>query len=139
MHPIVKTALAIIVGIIIAICVIVLTESIASRFFPAQIANPTIPELEENIRTAPLAAMLIFLAGHALSSFFGAFTAARIAPENKKFMAGVTVSFFLLLGGLVNFISIAHPLWLVVSVCLSYGVCCLPAIYIARRGKLLAK
>lgn len=138
MHPVVRTALAIFTGIIIATCVILLTESFAAKYFPSQIANPSIAEIEENIRTAPIIAMFIFLFGHGLSSFFGAFTAARIAPESKKFMAGVTVSFFLLLGGLVNFISIAHPLWLVISVCLSYGVFGLPAIYIARRGKLMA-
>lgn len=137
MHPILKTVFAIIIGIAIALCVVLLTESLASKYFPSHTSNPTIAEIEENIRTAPLIAMLIFLAGHALSSFFGAYAAARIAPENKKFMSGITVSFFLLLGGLVNFISIKHPLWLVIGVCLSYAIFSLIAIYIARRGKLL--
>jgi hypothetical protein len=137
MHPILKTVIAIFIGIVIALCVILLTESVASGYFPSPTANPTIAEIEANIRTAPLAAMLIFLAGHALSSFFGAYAAARIAPENKKFMSGITVSFFILLGGIVNFVSITHPLWLVVAVCISYIVFSMIAIYIARRGKLV--
>lgn len=136
MHPIIRTVLAIIVGIIISLCVILLTESVASRYFPAKSMNPTIAEMEESIRTAPFIAMLIFLAGHSLSSFFGAYTAARIAPDNKKFIAGITVGFFLLLGGLVNFISIRHPLWLAAGCCISYLLFCFIAIYIARRGKL---
>lgn len=44
-------------------CVVVLTETVAERYFPAHSINPTIPEREEMIRTAPLIAMLIFLLG----------------------------------------------------------------------------
>lgn len=120
MHPIIRTVLAIIIGIVISMCVVVLTETLAEKFFPAHSLNPTIPEREEMIRTAPLLAMLIFLFGHGLSSFFGSYIAARIAPDNKKLMAGVTVAFMLLLGGIVLFVSIQHPLWLALGTCASY-------------------
>ncbi|MBK9483009.1 MAG: hypothetical protein IPO02_13715 [Bacteroidetes bacterium] len=84
MHPIIKTVLAIIIGVIIAMCVVVLTETVAEKYFPAHSLNPTIEEREEMIRTAPFIAMLIFMIGHGLSSFFGSYVAARIAPDNKN-------------------------------------------------------
>ena len=133
MHPIIKTVLAIIIGIVISMCVVVLTETVAERYFPAHSINPTIPEREEMIRTAPLIAMLIFLFGHGLSSFFGAYIAARIAPDNKKLMAGITVAFVLLLGGIVLFVSIQHPLRLALGTCISYMAFSFLAIKIASR------
>jgi hypothetical protein len=133
MHPIIKTVLAIIIGIVISMCVVVLTETVAERYFPAHSLNPTIPEREEMIRTAPLIAMLIFLLGHGLSSFFGSYIAARIAPDTKKFMAGITVAFVLLLGGIVLFVSIQHPLWLALGTCISYLVFSILAVKIASR------
>jgi hypothetical protein len=54
MHPIIKTVLAIIIGVIIAMCVVVLTETVAEKYFPAHSLNPTIEEREEMIRTAPI-------------------------------------------------------------------------------------
>ena len=133
MPPIIKTVLAIIIGIVISMCVVVLTETVAERYFPAHSINPTIPEREEMIRTAPLIAMLIFLFGHGLSSFFGSYIAARMAPDNKKLMAGITVAFVLLLGGIVLFVSIQHPLWLALGTCISYIAFSVLAIKIASR------
>ncbi len=137
MHPILKTVFAILVGVAVAMCVVVLTESLAERYFPAHHLSPTLAEREEDIRTAPLIAMLIFLGGFACSSFFGSYAAARIAPEDKKFMSGITVGFFLLLGGLVYFITTAFPLWLSISTCIGFPVFSALAVYIARRGKLI--
>ena len=133
MHPIIKTVLAILIGIIVSMCVVVLTETLAENYFPAHTLNPTIVEREEMIRTAPLIAMLIFLLGHGLSSFFGSYIAARIAPDTKKFMAGITVAFVLFLGGIVLFVSIQHPLWLALSTCVSYMAFSVLAIKIASR------
>ncbi len=136
MHPIIKTVLAIIIGVIIAMCVVVLTETVAEKYFPAHSLNPTVEEREEMIRTAPIVAMLIFMIGHGLSSFFGSYIAARIAPDNKKWMAGLTVAFVLFLGALVLFISIQHPLWLAIGTCASYIVFALIAIRIASGRSL---
>lgn len=120
MHPILKTVLAVMAGIVVAMFAAVLAESLGTKFYPAKYMNPTIEEREEMIRSAPFMAEIIFIAGFAFSSFFGAYLAARIAPGNKKMIAGLFVGFFMLLCGLVLFIAIKHPLWLAICTCICF-------------------
>lgn len=112
--------------------VIILTENISSKYYPANKANPSIAEYEYMIATAPFFALILFVVGHALSSFFGSYVAARIAPKEYKLLSGFTIGFFLLLGGIVLFISIRFPLWMGISTCCLYLLSSLLAIKIAK-------
>ena len=138
-HPLIKTVFAILIGIFVAFCVIFLAESMSTKLYPADIHDPTVEQIEEMIKKAPLFAMIIFLIGHALSSFFGSYIAARLAPDPKKFVAGISVGFVLFLGGIGLFVSIKHALWLSISTCISYLLFSFLAIYIAQRGHIFPK
>jgi type IV secretory pathway TrbL component len=111
---------AILAGIIVSFCVIVLFEGINAKFYPSEHINPTIEQMAEQLRSLPMQAFLIVLFGYIISSFFGGYTAARIAPNTRKEIAAFTVGFFLLLSGIVNFFSIPHPTWLTISSCVSF-------------------
>ena len=80
----------------------------------------SIAEYENMIKHTSTKVFLIFISGHALSSFFGSYLASRIAPHNYKLISGFIIGFFLLLGGIVLFFSINFPLWVGISTCISY-------------------
>lgn len=116
----VRLIVASIAGIILAFFVIKGTESIVAKYYPMNTLHPTIKDLIEQARTMPTKGLLMVLAGYIVSSFMGAYLAARLSPEGKKQLAAFVVGFFLLLSGIVMFISIPHPIWLAVASCISY-------------------
>ena len=120
MHPLLRLTLAIIAGIVISFFVIVLFEGLNAKLYPSKILHPTIQEIILEMKGLPIQAFLIVLLGYILSSFMGGYLAARIAYDKHKLYAGLTVGFVLLLGGIVNFVSIPHPLWVSISACLSF-------------------
>jgi len=115
MRATVRLIFAVLAGIILAFCVIKLSESVVSHYYPINSLQPTIKDLIEQAATMPLPGLLMVLAGYILSSFFGGYLAARLSPEGKKERGAFIVGFFLLLSGIVMFISIPHPLWLALS------------------------
>lgn len=103
---------AVLAGIAIAFMVIRLAECLVTYYYPLRSVNPTVAELIEQADTMPLRGLLMVLAGHVLSSFFGGYMAARLSLKGQETRAAFIVGFFLLLCGIVLFISIPHPLWL---------------------------
>ena len=118
--PIILTIIAVLLGIILSFMVIILFENIMSKYWASPITNPSIAEYENMIKHTSTKVFLIFISGHALSSFFGSYLASRIAPHNYKLISGFIIGFFLLLGGIVLFFSINFPLWVGISTCISY-------------------
>ncbi len=116
----IRTVLASILGIIIAFMVIKLTERLSAYLFPAPHPQPTIQQYIDYVQQAPLALFLINLLGYKISSFLGAYTAARIAHPPYKMRSAMIVGFMLLLAGIVLFISIPHPHWVALSSCVSF-------------------
>ena len=120
MNSIFKLVLSVLAGIGVAFCVIYLCEGLNAKLYPSHSYNPSPEEMIAEIKTLPIQAFLLILTGYILSSFFGAYLASRLAPTPRKLYAGLAVGFFLLLGGIVNFISLPHPLWLSVSSTISF-------------------
>lgn len=103
---------AVLAGIVLAFMVIRLSERVVTHFYPLRNSNPTVAELIEQAATMPLRGLLMVLAGYILSSFFGGYLAARLSPAGHETRAAFIVGFFLLLCGIVLFISIPHPWWM---------------------------
>jgi archaellum biogenesis protein FlaJ (TadC family) len=120
MPSIFRLVLAVVIGIIISSMVIGLVDALNSVLFPSTILNPSIQEQSDLIRHSPIQEFLLVLIGYMISAFFGAYAAARIAPQDKKMISALFVGFFLLLCGIVYFIIIPQPWWLSISSGLSY-------------------
>jgi hypothetical protein len=133
MHPLVKLVLGIVLGLVLSFFVITLFEGWMSHSYPMNVKNPGNQEYLDAMKTMPVNAFLILIAGYMVSSFFGGYVAARISPEPYKIYASATVGFLLLLGGLMIFITIPHPLWVAATSCISYMLFALLAGKIAKR------
>jgi hypothetical protein len=120
MRNTIRLILASIAGIILSFFVIKGAEGIVAKYYPLNTLNPTIKDLIEQAKTMPTKGLLMVLAGYIVSSFMGGYLAARLSPEGKKQLGAFVVGFFLLLSGIVMFISIPHPLWLTIASCVSY-------------------
>lgn len=120
LNPFIRMIISFLLGVIIAFCVILLAETLNAKLFPSKHLNPSFMEMQQEIDTLPAQAFLLVLLGYALSSFFGAYVAGRVAPSAYKFWMAMSIGFFLLLGGIVNFIAFPHPVWLSVSASISF-------------------
>lgn len=120
MNSIFRLVLAVMSGIAIACMVIGLIDTLNSHLYPSTILHPSMYEQAELIAHSPVSEFLLVLLGYILSSFFGGYTSARIAPQPKKLISGLFVGFFLLLCGIFYFILFEQPTWFVVSSCMSY-------------------
>ena len=131
-HPLLRSTIAVVLGIVISFFVIVLAEGLNEKYFPSKHLTPTLEQMKAEVANLPVKAFLLILLGYVASSFFGAYAAARIAFDTHKLYAGMTVGFVLLLGGIVNFITIPTPIWLAVSACISF-------MLFAYIGSVIAK
>jgi hypothetical protein len=122
LHPLLRIIIALLLGIFISFCVILLADSINVALYPSKHISPTFDEMQKEINTLPWTAFLIVSIGYMLSSFFGAYIAARISPEKYKLVVAMTIGFFLLLGGIVYSIAFPNPLWLSITSCISFMV-----------------
>lgn len=120
MHPIFRLVLAVVCGILITFFVISLVDGLNEKLYPSPIKHPTQLEQAKIIQSSPLPMFLIILGGWIVSSFFGAYAAARIATAPHKLIAAMSVGFLLLLGGIMYFISIPQPLWFALASCTSF-------------------
>jgi len=107
-----KRLSAIFLGLLAAIAVILIIQSINSTMYPLPLGiNPEDTEaIMKAYANLPTEALLIVLLSYALGSFAGGLTAALISKPGKIINA-VIVGIILLIMGLVNLASITHPFW----------------------------
>lgn len=111
----------ILIGLIAGVITIGVVEGISSLIHP-------MPEgLDWNDKKArgewvmslPFSAYLMILLAHAGGAFVAAMV-CQLIVRDRWVAAWVGLGVFLLLGGLVNFVSIPHPMWVAVSDLLLY-------------------
>lgn len=121
---------AVLAGIVAAVIVIMLVESLGHFIFPtSQSVDPSDPEsLKAAMENIPLGAMLAVLAAWAAGSLAGGWVAAMIATRSfvtHALIVGVVVLIF----AIINMAMIPHPLWFwIVGV-----IIILPAAYVGGR------
>ena len=112
MNPVVRSTLAVVVGMLVAFVLIALVQVIGLRVYPPpagiDLTNP------ESLRSAmaemPLGAQLFILLAYAAGSVAGGWVAARFAPS-ARMMHAMILAALLVGAGLVNLMSIPHPAW----------------------------
>ncbi|MCW5557565.1 MAG: hypothetical protein KIT22_07020 [Verrucomicrobiae bacterium] len=84
------------------------------------------------IQSLPLPAFLIVLIAHAGGALVGGWVAALIARQSSLVLGGIVGGFFLV-GGIINVISMAAPLWFEIVDLASYIPCGLLGARLAPR------
>ena len=99
-----------IAGVLIAFLLVTITDLTSSALFPAgtlDTADPTV--VAAYVAGLPLVAKLIVVSGWLIAPFGGAWLCLRI---NDWQLGGWIVTAVFLAGGLVNQLSLPHPLWM---------------------------
>lgn len=105
-----RKIIGIIVGMVIAIALIDLTWSLASRWFPSPVdLGSDADVLATYVVRMPLAGKLLVTAGWLITGVVAAFAALRIAQWRP---AGWIVGALIITLGILNLTQLAHPLWM---------------------------
>lgn len=113
MHPIIRSALVLLAGVIVAVCVVTLLDGLAGRIFPLPAGVDTRdPEsLRRAVAALPTTAFMLLLTGWVLAAAVGAYVAARLATYARA-NHGMIVAGFVLIATVANLAAITHPVWM---------------------------
>lgn len=106
---------ATLIGAIAGILSISLFEYLAIYLFPlpADIDMQDINSISANMDSIPLINLIAVSIGFALASFIAGFVCVKIKTHNA-FVPILAVGIILTIFGFVNFLTIPHPLWMIV-------------------------
>jgi hypothetical protein len=112
MPAVLRHALAVVIGVVVAVTIIMLFEGLNSQFFPPPpgLEHATTAEIAAWLRTLPTGAFLMVLAGYAFGAFAGSAATARFAPSRAAHLVGLFGA-FLLVASLMNLVALPHPVW----------------------------
>jgi hypothetical protein len=118
MHPLVRSILAILAGIIVGSVIIAALEFVGHLVYPLpEGLDPRDPvdrkALEDYVANAPVGSHLLLLLAYAVGTFVGAWLAAALAGR-KPIVHGIIAGAFFLLATIANLQMIEHPTWFVV-------------------------
>lgn len=107
----VRTALALVTGVVLALAAIVGIEALSAQYFaiPPNFATMDSVDQGEVMDELPFAAKALVLLGWGLGSALGAFATRLIAGPGR--LGGVIVA-LVIFGALVTVFTIPHPLWM---------------------------
>ncbi len=107
-----RNILAVVLGIVTAVIVVFAVEALGHAIYPPP-ANLDFADKEvmrAYIAGLPLAALLFVMAAWIAATFAGGMLACYIARQQPLVYAGI-VGAMVLLGTVINLLSIPHPLW----------------------------
>jgi hypothetical protein len=112
MNPIVRSVLAVIVGMLVAFVLIAMVEMLGMRVYPPPAGmDPTnLESIKAAMARVPLGALLFVLLAYTVGSVAGGWVAARFAPS-ARMMHAMIVAALLFGAGLMNLMTIPHPTW----------------------------
>jgi hypothetical protein len=123
-RPILRSALAVLAGVAVAAIVVAIVEAISSQVYRAppglNLADPA--AMREFIRGLPAGAFVFVLAGWALGTLTGAWTAARLA-DRSPLVHGNIIGTLLLGTGVANMLMLPHPAWMWVLGVIAFVAC----------------
>jgi hypothetical protein len=115
MHPVVRSSLAVVAGVVVAVLLVGLIEEgvHAMWSFPDHAALSDPEQAREIMEHIPLAALLFVFAAWTCGAFGGAMVAGLIARRRAMFHAGL-VGAVVLAAALANLAMLPHPVWFAV-------------------------
>ncbi len=116
MTPNRKRTTSVIVGILSAMIILMLMESLSSKLFPLpegiDVKNPQ--EIIKAINSMPMSAFLLQLFSYFIAAFVGGLVATKISEGVTKYPQLIVVSIFALMS-LVNSVSLGEPIWFTIA------------------------
>jgi hypothetical protein len=107
---------AVVLGVLMAVILIIAIEELGHAVYPPpddlDITNKD--ALQVYIMDAPIAALLFVMAAWLVATLAGGLLACFIARETPLVYAAI-VGGLVLLGTIINLLSIAHPLWFTIT------------------------
>jgi len=115
-NSLVRNVLAMLAGVIVAMVLMVLLQSVAHRVYPPPPGlDFTDPAVRESIMIkAPVGALLIVLASYFVGTLVGAWVAARLSAD-APLRQGYLIGALLVVASVMNLRAIPHPLWFIVA------------------------
>lgn len=103
---------AVVLGVVTAVVLIIAIEALGHAIYPppAGLDAADFEALQAYIMNAPIAALLMVMAAWLIAALVGGLLACFIARETPLIYATI-VGGLVLLGTIVNLLSIPHPLW----------------------------
>jgi hypothetical protein len=134
MHPYLRKALAVVVGIGVAFGLVAAIEAIGQVIYPppAGVDFTRPDQVRTYMQGLPVGAFLFVLTAWTLAAFGGGVAAAVVARERPMLYAGI-VGAAVLAATAVNLVMLPHPTWVVVGAVVGIGLGALVA------GKLVAR
>ena len=113
MHPMIRSALVLLGGVVAAVIVVGLMDALAGSLYALPPGtDPSDPEsFRQAVATLPDQAFLILLTGWVLAGGIGSYIAARFATHARA-THGLIVAFFVLVATVGNLATIPHPVWM---------------------------
>jgi len=112
MNPIVKNIVAVVAGIIVGgiinMGIIMLSNSVIP--LPEGVDPADMQSLKDNMHLFESKHFIMPFLAHAIGTLAGAFLAARLAANNKLYMA-VIIGVVFLIGGIMNVYQLPAPAW----------------------------
>ena len=131
-----RSALAVVVGALVAGVLIAAVEGISSAIYPLPpgIDLHDHEAMRQHIHSLPVGAFLFVLAAWAMGSFGGSWVAARLATR-ARLTHGLIVGALFLLAGMMNLIMIPHPWWMWAGGILALAGCSYLGARLAGRAR----
>lgn len=113
MHPMIRSALVLFGGVVIAVMVVILMDALVGRIYPLPPGVDTRDEesLRQVIAGLPIGAFVLLLTGWILAAATGSYFATRLATQARA-THGLIVSIFVLVATIANLAAIPHPIWM---------------------------
>jgi sorbitol-specific phosphotransferase system component IIBC len=113
MQPTVRSALVLLAGVVVAVIVVTLGDTVAGSIYslPAGVDRSNPESMRQAVAGLPTAAFLLLLAGWVLAAAVGSYIAARLATQARA-IHGLIVAVFVLVATVANLAAIPHPAWL---------------------------
>lgn len=105
-----RDLLSVLAGIATGFIVISLVEMVSVLLFPPSMDITNSESLKLYLKNPPIESLLFLILAWAIGSFFGGLATSLIAID-KKIESALIAGIVLLIAGLINLISLPHPLW----------------------------
>ncbi|QLH45133.1 MAG: hypothetical protein HWD58_05715 [Bacteroidota bacterium] len=93
MHPILRTAIAVMLGMLIALMAMFLADRVNAYYFPSDQLNRTHEQIAKDIQSLPLNGFLLILAGFFFADFRGLYR-STVIPFNAQIVCSRKYRFF---------------------------------------------
>lgn len=111
----VKSIIAVILAVLLAGVIVAAVEFLGMQMFsvPAELDPNNREAMAQAMSSMPTGVFVFLLLAYAVGAFAGGWLAARLAPR-RPLLHAMILGGLLLAAGVMNFVSIPHPLWVTI-------------------------